>query len=155
MICRLHRLTKERYVEIAQSQMRLALGEVSIDRGAQQIRDHAALTYAIETEHPLVRGRFPKKPVMITAETYEAISRAREAILKRIPGSLKFSARLESNVMKFACAASLLNYFSLDLDYIPVRADAVERAVKLYVEEASVRSREEFQPDEVLQELFG
>jgi hypothetical protein len=57
--------------------------------------------------------------------------------------------------MKFACAASLLNYFGLDLDYIPVSADAVERAVKLYVEEASVRSREEFQPDEVLQELFG
>jgi hypothetical protein len=155
MICRLHRLTKERYVEIAQSQMRLALGEVSIDKGAQQIRDHVALTYAVETEHPLVRGRFPKKPVMITAETYEAISRAREAILERIPGSLKFSARLESNVMKFACAASLLNYFNLDLDYIPVSADAVERAVKLYVEEASVRSKEEFQPDEVLRELFG
>jgi len=155
MICRLHRLTKERYVEIAQSQMRLALGEVSVDEGARQIRDHVALIYAIETEHPLVRGRFPQKPVMITAETYEAISRAREAILKRIPGSLKFSARLESNVIKFACAASLLNYFNLDLDYIPVSADAVERAIKLYVEEASVRSKEEFQPDEVLQELFG
>ena len=155
MICRLHRLTKERYVEIAQSQMRLALGEVSVDKGARQIRDHVALIYAIETGHPLVRGRFSQKPVMITAETYEAISRAREAILKRIPGSLKFSARLESNVIKFACAASLLNYFNLDLDYIPVSADAVERAVKLYVEEASVRSKEEFQPEEVLQELFG
>jgi hypothetical protein len=155
MICRLHRLTKERYVEIAQSQMRLALGEVSVDKGARQIRDHVALIYAIETGHPLVRGRFPQKPVMITAETYEAISRAREAILKRIPGSLKFSARLESNVIKFACAASLLNYFNLDLDYIPVTEDTVERAVKLYVEEASVRSKEEFQPDEVLQELFG
>jgi hypothetical protein len=155
MICRLHRLTKERYVEIALSQMRLALGEMNIDKGAQQIRDHAALIYAIETEHPLVRGRFSPKPVMITTETYEAISKAREAILKRIPGSLKFSARLESNVIKFACAASLLNYFNLDLDYIPVNADTVERAVKLYVEEASVRSKEEFQPEEVLQELFG
>ena len=155
MICRLHRLTKERYVEIAQSQMRLALGEISIDKGARQIRDHVALIYAIETGHPLVRGRFSQKPVMITAETYEAISRAREAILKRILGSLKFSARLESNVIKFACAASLLNYFNLDLDYIPVGEDAVERAVKLYVEEASVRSKEEFQPEEVLEELFG
>ena len=155
MICRLHRLTKERYVEIAQSQMRLALGEMSVDEGARQIRDHVALIYAIETGHPLVRGRFSQKPVMITAETYEGISRAREAILKRIPGSLKFSARLESNVIKFACAASLLNYFNLDLDYIPVNADAVERAVKLYVEEASVRSKEEFQPEEVLRELFG
>ena len=31
----------------------------------------------------------------------------------------------------------------------------IKRAVALYVEEASVRSREEFQPDEVLQELLG
>jgi hypothetical protein len=155
MICRLHRLTKERYVEIAKSQMRLALGEVSIDKGAQQIRDHATLTYAIETEHPLVRGRFSPKPVMITPEMYDAISRARDAILKRIPGSMKFSARLESNVVKFACAASLLSYFNLDLDYIPVSEDVVKRAVKLYVEEASVRSREEFEPAEVMQELFG
>jgi hypothetical protein len=142
-------------VEIAKSQMRLALGEVSIDKGAQQIRDHATLTYAIETEHPLVRGRFSPKPVMITPEMYDAISRARDAILKRIPGSMKFSARLESNVVKFACAASLLSYFNLDLDYIPVSEDVVKRAVKLYVEEASVRSREEFEPAEVMQELFG
>jgi hypothetical protein len=155
MICRLHRLTKERYVEIAKSQMRLALGEISLDKGARQIRDHVALTYAIETEHPLVRGRFSPKPVMITPEMYAAISRAREAILNRIPGSMKFSARLESNVVKFACAASLLSYFNSDLDYIPVSEDVVKRAVKLYVEEASVRSKEEFDPEEVLQELFG
>ncbi|MCW4044311.1 MAG: hypothetical protein NWE94_02190 [Candidatus Bathyarchaeota archaeon] len=155
MICRLHRLTKERFVEIAKSQMRLALGEVSVDKGAQQIRDHVTLTYAIETGHPLVRGRFPPKPVMITPQLYEAISKAREAILKRIPGSMKFSARLESNMVKFACAASLLSYFNSDMDYIPVSEDAIERAVKLYVEEASVRSREEFQPEEVIAEIFS
>ncbi|MCJ7559022.1 hypothetical protein MUO79_00190 [Candidatus Bathyarchaeota archaeon] len=156
MICRLHRLTKERFIEIAQSQMRLALGEISVDKGAQQIRDHVSLIYAIETEHPLVKGRFPKKPVMITAETYKIIRRAREAILKRIPhDSLRFSARLESHVMKFACAASLLSYFGSDLDYIPVSEDTLKWAVKLYVEEASVRSKEEFQPEEVLSELFG
>ena len=155
MICRLHRMTKERYVEIAQSQMRLAMGEVNVDRGAKQIRDHVALVYAIETGHPLVKGRFPKKPVMITSEMYEAIGRAREEILKRIPGSMKFSARLEHNVVKFACAASLLNYFNEDLDYVPVSADALDRAIRLYVEEASVRSKEEFKPEEVLKELFG
>ncbi len=154
MICRLHRLTKERFIEIAQSQMRLALGQVSMDKGAQQIRDHVSLIYAIETGHPLVRGRFPKNPVMITAETYQLISKAREAILKRIPqDSLRFSARLESHVMKFACAASLLTYFGSDLDYIPVSDDTIKWAVKLYVEEASVRSREEFQPEEVLADL--
>ncbi len=154
MICRLHRLTKERYVEIAKSQMRLALGEVSVDKGAAEIRDHVTLVYAIETGHPLVKARFPKKPVMITAETYDAISKARAAILKRIPGSMKFSARLEQNMIKFACAASLMNYFNDDLDYIPVSADVLERAVRLYVEEAAVRSKEEFKPEEVLKDLF-
>ncbi len=155
MICRLHRMTKERYVEIAQSQMRLALGEVNVENMAKIIRDHVTLVYAIETGHPLVRGRFSKKPIMITSETYDAISKARESILKRIPGSMKFSARLEHNVVKFACAASLLNYFNNDLDYIAVSADALQRAIKLYVEEASVRSKEEFKPEEVLRELFG
>ncbi len=156
MICRLHRLTKERFVEIAESQMRLALGEIDVDKGAKQIRDHVTLIYAIETGHPLVRGLFPPKPVMITSETYESITKAREAILKRIPeGSLRFSARLESHVIKFACAASLLSYFDSDLDFIPVSNDALKWAVKLYVEEASVRSKEEFKPEEVLKDLSG
>ncbi len=155
MICRLHRMTKERYVEIAKSQMRLAMGEVNVDKGAKQIRDHVALVYAIETGHPLVRGRFKKKPVMITPELYDAVGMARAAILKRIPDSMKFSARLEHNVVKFACAASLLSYFNDDLDYVAVGADALDRAVRLYVEEASVRSQEEFKPEDVLRELYG
>ncbi|MCX8150588.1 MAG: hypothetical protein N3D85_03690 [Candidatus Bathyarchaeota archaeon] len=154
MICRLHRLTKERFVEIAQSQMRLALGEVSVDKGAGQIRDHVTLVYAIETGHPLVRGRFPKKPVMITSALYDAIGKARAAILKHIPGGMQFSARLENNIVKFACAASLLSYFNADLDYIPVSKDVVDRAVRLYVEEASVRTKEAFTPEEVIEELF-
>jgi hypothetical protein len=153
MICRLHRMTKERYKEIAESQMRLALGEVNVDKGAKQIRDHVALVYAIETGHPLVRSRFKKKPVMITAEMYDAIGRVRELILKHIPGGMKFSARLEHNVVKFACAASLLSYFNEDIDYVPVNPNALDIALKLYVEEASVRSKEEFKPDDVLLEL--
>jgi hypothetical protein len=155
MICRLHRMTKERYVEIAQSQMRLAMGVVNEDNRAKQIRDHVTLVYAIETGHPMVKSRFKKKPIMITPDAYDSISKAREAILKRIPDSMKFSARLEQNVVKFACAASLLNYFNDDLDHIPVSADALELALRLYVEEASVRSREAFKPEEVNEELFG
>jgi hypothetical protein len=155
MICRLHRMTKERYEEIAQSQMRLALGEVNLDKMAKQIRDHVTLVYAIQTEHPLVRGRFKKKPVMITSEMYDTIGRARETILRHIPDSMKFSARLEHNVVKFACAASLLNYFNDNLAYIPVSADALERAIRLYVEEAAVRSKEEFKPEDVYRELHS
>lgn len=154
MICRLHRLTKERFIELAQSQMRLALGEIDVEKEAPSIRDHVSLVYAIETGHPLVEERFPFKPVMITSETYNVIEKAREAILEQIPkDSLRFSVRLENHAIRFACAASLLNYFHSDLDYIPLSEDALNYAVKLYVEEASVRSREEFGPAQILERL--
>jgi hypothetical protein len=154
MLCRLHTLTKKRYVEIAQSQMRLAFGEIDIEKGARQIRDHLTLVYAIETEHPLVKGRFLCKPVMITPQAYDLIEDARKAILEQIPHEfVRFSARLEDRAIRFACAASLLSYFRSDVDYIPVSEDALKYAVQLYVEEASVRSREEFKPEEVLEKL--
>jgi len=154
MLCRLHRLTKERFVEIAQSQMRLAFGEIDIEKGARQIRDHLALIHAIETHHPLVKDKFPFKPVMITPQAYDTIEKARKAILEEIPREfVSFSARLEDRAMRFACAASLLNYFHSDLDYVPVSEDALSYATQLYVEEASVRSREEFKPEDVLTKL--
>lgn len=154
MLCRLHRLTKERFIEIAQSQRRLAFGEIDTEKGARRIRDHVTLVYAIETGHPLVRDRFPKKPVMITPKAYDLIERARDAILECIPREhVTFSARLEDRAIRFACAASLLNYFSSDLNYIPVSDDALKYAIQLYVEEASVRSRQEFLPEEVLRKL--
>jgi hypothetical protein len=154
MLCRLHRLTKQRFIEIAQSQMRLAFGEIDIEKGAKQIRDHLTLVHAIETNHPLVKSSFPRKPVMITPQAYSSIEKARNAILKRIPQEVvMFSARLEDRAMRFACAASLLNYFQSDLDYIPVSADALRYATQLYVEEASVRSRQEFSSEEILSEI--
>jgi len=154
-LCRLHRLTKERYTEIAESQMRLAFGEIDIEKGAKEIRDHLTLIYAIETRHPLVKDRFPYKPVMITPQVYEVIKRARESILEQILREVvSFSARLEDRAVRFACAASLLDYFKSDLDYIPVSEDALRFAVRLYVEEASVRSRGEFEPEGVLKRIF-
>jgi len=154
-LCRLHRLTKERYTEIAESQMRLAFGEIDIERGAKEIRDHLTLVYAIETRHPLVKDRFPYKPVMITPQAYEVVKRARESILEQILREVvSFSARLEDRAIRFACAASLLDYFRSDLDYIPVSEDALKYAVRLYVEEASVRSRGEFEPEAVLKRIF-
>jgi hypothetical protein len=155
MLCRLHRLTKQRFVEIAQSQMKLALGEIDIEKGAKQIRDHLTLVYAIETGHPLVRPRFPPKPVMITLQAYELLEKARNAILEQIPREfVTFSARLEDRAIRFACAASLLNYFQSNLDYIQVSQDALRYAIQLYVEEASVRSKQEFKPEDVLAKIF-
>ncbi|MCD6593595.1 hypothetical protein J7L00_05895 [Candidatus Bathyarchaeota archaeon] len=155
MLCRLHRLTKERFLEITKSQMRLALGIIDVERDAKKIRDHLTLVYAIETRHPLIQKRFPYKPVMITPKVFEIIGKARAAILERIPdGVVKFSARLEDKALRFACAASLMDYFRYKEDYIPVSEEALKYAVQLYVEEASIRSREAFNPDEVLSEIF-
>jgi len=155
MLCRLHRLTKQRFVEIAQSQMKLAFGEIDIEKGAEQVRDHLTLVYAIETMHPLVSGRFPYKPVMVTPQAFEIIEKTRKAIFERIPREVvAFSARLEDRAMRFACAASLLNYFQSDSENIPVNEDALRYATQLYVEEASVRSGQEFKPEEVLAEIL-
>jgi len=154
MLCRLHRLTKQRFVEIAESQMRLALGEIDIEKGAEQIRDHLTLVYAVETEHPLVKARFKAKPVLITPQAYNVIEKARKAILERIPREfVTFSARLEERALRFACAASLLGYFQSERDFVPVNEDALRYAVQLYIEEASVRSRQEFKPEEVLAQI--
>jgi len=155
MLCRLHRLTKERFIEITKSQMRLALGAIDVEEGARRIRDHLTLVHAIETQHPRVRGRFRFKPVMITPRVFEVIGKARAAILERIPdGVVKFSARLEDKALRFACAASLMDYFSSQEGFIPVSEDALRYAVQLYIEEASIRSGEAFKPDEVLDEVF-
>ncbi len=155
MLCRLHRLTKERFVEIAKSQMRLAFGEIDVEEGAQKIRDHATLIYAIETGHPLVKDLFPYKPVMITPQAYDMIKRAREAILEQIPHeTVSFSARLEDRAIRFASAASLLGYFQSNLNHVPLSEEALRYATRLYVEEASVRSRGEFQSEEILKRLL-
>jgi len=155
MLCRLHRLTKERFIEITKSQMKLALGAIDIEKDAKKIRDHLTLVYAIETGHPLVKKRFKFKPVMITPRVFEIIGKTRAAILERIPEKVvKFSARLEDKALRFACAASLMDYFRHEEDFIPVSEEALKYAAQLYVEEASIRSKEAFKPNEVLDELF-
>jgi hypothetical protein len=151
MLCRLHRLTKRRFVEIAESQLRLAFGEIDIASGSQKIRDHLTLVYAAETGHPLVKTRLPSKPVMLAPKAQNVLTRARKAILEEIPReNVPFSARLENRAIRFASAASLMNYFASDSDYILVHEKALEYAIQLYVEEASVRAKEEFVPESVL-----
>ncbi|MBS7657309.1 hypothetical protein KEJ33_05240 [Candidatus Bathyarchaeota archaeon] len=155
MLCRLHRLTKERFIELTKSQMKLALGDIDIEKDAQKIRDHLTLVYAIETGHPLVKNRFKYKPIMITPRVFNIITKARAAILKRIPQDIvKFSARLEDKAIRFAAAASLMEYFRSNKNFIPISEDALKFATQLYVEEASVRSEETFEPREVLREVF-
>jgi hypothetical protein len=155
MLCRLHRLTKERFVEITRSQTKLALGTIDLMKDSQKIRDHLTLVYAIETGHPLVKQRFQSKPVMITPQVFDIIGKTRASILERIPQKVvKFSARLEDKALRFACAASLMDYFHDDLKFIPVGDTVLKHATQLYVEEASIRSKEAFEPEDVLREVF-
>lgn len=151
VLCRLHRLTKERFVEIAKSRRKLAFGEMSIPAEAGRIRDHLTLVHAIETKHPLVKDQFKYKPVILTQETYGRIEETRNAILERISGdSMRFSARLEGRAICLAGALALPSYFQAEKDYIPIGEEALEMAVRFYVEEASVRSRGAFAPHEIL-----
>jgi hypothetical protein len=155
MLCRLHRLTKERFVEITRSQTKLALGTIDLQKDAQKIRDHLTLVYAIETGHPFLKNQFLNKPIMITPQVFDVIGKARASILERIPQKIvKFSARLEDKALRFACAASLMDYFHNNLKFIPVGEEALKYAIQLYVEEASIRSKEAFEPEDVLKEVF-
>jgi hypothetical protein len=154
MLCRLHRLTRKRFEEIARSAMKFTLGEVTMDQ-ANSIRDHLTLVHSIETKHPLVKDMFPYKPIRLTRGVYERIVEAREAILEylKYKESMDFSPRLEMRAIQLACAMSLLNYFRDDKEFINIDKEAIRLAIKFYVEEASVRSKEEFKPEWVLYDL--
>jgi len=154
MLCRLHRLTKERYVEISKSQMKFAFGGFDVKKEAEEIRRHVSLVYAAENAHPLVKKLIPKKTILITPETFETIGKARDAILGLIPReTVGFSTRLEKRALSFACAATLLEYFRSDENAIPVSEEALRYAIQIYVEEAAIRSRGLFSPEEVLRGL--
>jgi hypothetical protein len=159
MVCRLHRLTKERFEEIAESQRRMVMGEARFGKMPRLIRDHLTLVYAAETQHPLVKNLVKSKYVMLTEEVYESIARARNAILSNLSGSsVPFSARLEERAIRLASALSLIGFFNpngkaASSDYIPISSDALEFAIQFYVEEASVRSGERFDPADVLSEI--
>ena len=153
MVCRLHRMTRERYEQIAKSQRELALGQMQMDL-AQHIRDHLVLVYAIQTEHPQVAQRFRKRPVELTSEAYDRVTQAREAVLAGLEDKhVPFSARLERRALQLASAMSLPSYFAQAGDRLRITDDALNYAIKFFVEEASVRSQERFDPKQVLAQL--
>jgi len=153
MLCRLHRMTKQRYEQIAKSQRELALGQMQMDL-AHHVRDHLTLVYGIETQHEAVQGRFPKRAVELTAEAYDRVTTARQAVLAGLQEQqVPFSARLERRALQLAAAMSLLSYFARQGDRVPITADAMDFALKFFVEEASVRSQERFDPAMILSEI--
>lgn len=157
MLCRLHRLTKEKYQELAKSQRALMLGTLrpKMENMAPKIRDHLTLIYAIQTRDPLVAGTFYDKKIAITNEILKMLEEATNIVLDRL-GDVKvvpFSMRLERRALQLASAMSLMNYFSSKSDIIPIDDVASRMAVQFFVEEAWVRSNEAFPLFEVLKKL--
>ncbi|MFQ6134413.1 MAG: hypothetical protein ACE5KU_01185, partial [Nitrososphaerales archaeon] len=140
--------------EIAQSRLRMVLGESDFEETTRKIRDHLTLTHAIETRHPLVKNRFPAKPPLITKAMLETVRKTREAILERLPSEgVPFSARLEDRSIRLASALSLMEYFSAPEEFIPISREAQRYASQFYVEEAGVRSGVDIDPEDALKKI--
>jgi len=157
MLCRLHRLTKDKYRELAESQRRLMLGITTAKMAevAPKIRDHLTLIYGIQTGHPLVAENFYGKKILLTERELESIERARELILESMGEVrvLPFSMRLERRALQLASALSLMNFFKVKSDLIPIDDIAMKMAIQFFVEEAWIRSNETFSLFEVLRKL--
>lgn len=154
MLCRLHRLTKIRFEDIAKSQQKVMLGSINPEK-SDQIRDHLTLVHAISVSHELIKDKFPKRPVLLPDEIFSEIGRARECILRRIHSkNLAFSPRLETRTIQLACTMSLIGYFKSVGEHIEIDKNAINLAIQFYIEEAAIRSQEDFDSNEILKELY-
>lgn len=156
MLCRLHRLTKEKYQELSRSQRELMLGKLqaSMRKVAPQLRDHLTLVYAIQTKEPQVVGSFYEKKVMITNDMLNMLDRAKSLVLESLETkTVPFSMRLERRAIQLASAMSLLNYFNTKSDVIPIDNTAARMATRFFVEEAWIRANEAFPLYDILKRL--
>lgn len=156
MLCRLHKMTEQRYRAIANSQKALALGTIDMDK-AERIRDHLTLVYAIEIQHKVVRDKFPLKNVMLITKVYKRIDAAKEEILSALrqlnSKLIPFSPRLERRTIQLACAMSLPSYFKSNEQHIRIDDNALDFAIKFFVEEATTRSQEKIDQQGILKRL--
>jgi len=156
MLCRLHKMSEERYRAIANSQKALAMGTINMDK-AEEFRDHLTLIYAIETHHKIVKDKFPVKNILLTPTVYDQIDSAKESILTALrklhSKIVPFSPRLERRAIQLACAMSVVSYFKSNENFIEIDDDALNLAIKFFVEEAVVRSQEKIVMYEILQHI--
>lgn len=138
MLLRFHPMTRARFRAVEASAERLELGEMDFPL-ARRIRDHMVLVHAIETGHPLVAGRFKRRPVRLDRTLYDRLREVSERALK-VTTYPKFSPRLKLRAVRLAAAAALLRYFaepsreSLDIGTLEV-----DLARRFYEEEIRVR----------------
>jgi hypothetical protein len=138
MLLRFHPMTRDRFRAVEGSQERLELGGLDFDLAAK-IRDHMILVHAIEVGHPLVAGRFPRKPVRLEPKLYERLRAVSESALARTEHP-KFSPRLKSRAVKLAAAAAVLGYFRHEAtSTLPIGRGESEFAERFYREEIDAR----------------
>lgn len=152
MLSRLHRMTRERYKELARSMTDLAMGRIKMHY-ADSIRDHLTLVYAIQTGHELVKNKFNRKKIVIRQEVYDKIAEARNLIFEELHEQALFSPRLEQRAVKLAAAFSLPSFFAQESDRLEITLDALNLALKFFVEEIGVRQKVELDIKSTLYQL--
>lgn len=153
MIVRLHRMTRERYDELKKSQKKLALGKMKF-RLADRIRDHLVLVYAIQTEHSLVKDEFKKKKIVARENIWNTLEKASKLILDALEREqLPFSIRLEKKAVQLAGTLTLLSYFNQEGELLEIPQEAIDLALRFYVEEAAVRAQGEVDAKKILEQI--
>lgn len=154
MIVRLHRMTRERYDELKKSQRKLALGEMNFSL-ADRIRDHLALVYAVQTEHPLVKDDHKKKKIVARENIWDTLEKASSLILDALRGEqLPFSIRLERKAVQLAGTLTLFSYFAQEGESLEIPQKAIDLAVEFYIEEAAVRAKGEVDAEKILEQIL-
>ncbi len=137
MTCRLHRMSKGRFLEILDSLGSHLLGDTVFD--PIRIRDHLTLTYAIQTNHPLVAGQFPKKEVSLEPEVVSAVTEAAKTYVSELEGEMVgFSPRLVKRTIQLCCSMALMKYFQSG-ESIKPGEEELKYALQFFNEEAEVR----------------
>jgi len=152
MLVRMHRMTKQRLRELSRNQRELAMGRLKMGQ-APDIRDHLTLVYAIQTGHPLVADRFPRKQVMLREDFFQALEAAQDLLLDQIRGDILFSVRVRQNAMKLAAALTLFSFFEHKGPRLEIPPQARDLAIKFFVEEVAIRQKIGIDLDAVLYHL--
>ncbi len=138
MLLRFHPMTRARFRAVEASAERLELGEIDFAL-AGKLRDHLTLVHAVETGHPLVSGRFPRRPVRLHRALYDELRQVSEKALKQTSFP-KFSPRLKQRAVRLAAAAALLRYFEKpSSEPLDIGRLEVDLARRFYEEEIHVR----------------
>ena len=154
MLCRLHKMTKERFKALSESQRKLILGKLSFDL-AENIRDHLTLVYAIQTNHPLVSEKFQPKKIILTEKLVEILEKVDDMLLGEFEDTelLYSSVRLAERAIKIASAGALVSYFKSPEDYLEMADTEINYAVKFYIEEMNIRSGERFNIHKIYRQI--